>query len=577
MSNRIPDNAPTNPARVVNSSDIPPDTQLAAAQAAAEPEPTLRPRSWPSVLGLACGLTIASGVPFGHTERVMIANNQPNTPDVAEASLPRASNSSGTLASSTRPDNPRPDNAWSGSVGSEQAIRPVKEVILSPDRPAVERDNRAPVSTARAPRAKGPRLEIGDKIKLTVYEKVQDEEANKWGKTSSSSTQGFQQRPELSGDYTVQDDGAISLPLIGSFTVSELSAEELQGAVADALEKLTGRKEFVTISSVERPPIYVLGPVKNPGSYKFVPGMTVLHVLALAGGYERDTSDSWQRVESARELQKRRLAVEGVLKALAKASVLKAEVDGGVARPPATLVQLLGSDQASTLVAEQVQRRAAIISGRQDQERALAAAVDAAKQEEQLQRGRLTGLDDLVTLRTKRVEAMQLLLQRGTIGNLVVVQAESELVDAQQRRQDSVNQMTLAKQHLAVAQQQVSKLQTDVRTELQNELDLAEKQISEGEGEFATSDGVLSALKAIPVKYANASSGPDYTYEIVRQKASGDPFSLAANGMTTLQPGDLVNVAPKPVPDSATPALPSRGLPGSSADAVLIKLPGRLE
>ena len=39
--------------------------------------------------------------------------------------------------------------------------------------------------------------------------------------------------------------------------------------------------------ALERQPVYVLGPVKNPGAYKYAPGMTVLHAVALAGGLDR--------------------------------------------------------------------------------------------------------------------------------------------------------------------------------------------------------------------------------------------------------------------------------------------------
>ena len=63
-----------------------------------------------------------------------------------------------------------------------------------------------------------PQLGIGDKIKLAFYERLDDVEKDKWGKSSSNFSQDFQARPELTGEYTVQEDGRIALPMLGSFS-----------------------------------------------------------------------------------------------------------------------------------------------------------------------------------------------------------------------------------------------------------------------------------------------------------------------------------------------------------------------
>ena len=77
-------------------------------------------------------------------------------------------------------------------------------------------------------------------------------------------TEGVQQRPELSGDYTVSDDGTITVPLLGSVKVAGLTSGEIQKALSESFGDILGRNGLVNILSVERSPIYVLGPVKNP-------------------------------------------------------------------------------------------------------------------------------------------------------------------------------------------------------------------------------------------------------------------------------------------------------------------------
>jgi hypothetical protein len=61
------------------------------------------------------------------------------------------------------------------------------------------------------PAAEHP-LGIGDRPKITVYERL-DSEDDKWGRAASA-LRGIQQRPELSGEYAVQEHGTISVPLL---------------------------------------------------------------------------------------------------------------------------------------------------------------------------------------------------------------------------------------------------------------------------------------------------------------------------------------------------------------------------
>lgn len=385
------------------------------------------------------------------------------------------------------------------------------------------------------------RFEIGDKFKIAFYERVDDTEQNKWGRAGSA-LQGFQQRPELSGEYTIQDDGTIALPLLGSFTAADLVSGDLQAALASSFEKLTGRKGFVTILSLERPPIYVLGPVKNPGAYKYVPGMTVLHTVALAGGFDRQNVEPWQRVEAVREVEKRRTATEIVLKTVARAAILKAERDGSAVKVPPQLLQVVSEAEARKMIADEAERRAPIVSARRNREHSLSLSAQAAKQEVQMLSNRFQPIDDLIKLRVIRANAMRGLLQRGTISNLVMVQAQSELSDAQQRRQDAVNQYAMAQQRAALLEQDRAKFQVDTRTEIETEILATEQQIAANERDFATSDGILGVLRVTPVRYTPSSGAAGYTYEIVRQKGATGPVALTANGMTTLQAGDLVRV-----------------------------------
>jgi protein involved in polysaccharide export with SLBB domain len=402
--------------------------------------------------------------------------------------------------------------------------------------PAVPTSAQRPLSTA--PDVPTESLfGVGDRLKVVFYERV-DVEEDKWGGASSASAlRGIVQRPELSGEYTVQEDGTISVPLLGSISVANRSAQPVQADLADTFEQLLGRKGLVNILSLERPPIYVLGPVKNPGSFKYAPGMTILHAMALAGGLDRGQGEPWQKIEAVRETQRRGGAIDAISKLLARVAVLKAERDGTAPKIPRQLLELAGATEAANLVSDQSDRRKAVATTRKDRERTILRALEAARQDVAAY-GRMDSLDELVKLREERVNSMRTLVNRNVLSVTVMDQVRSELSDAEQRRQDALNQYAMAKQRLASLEAEALQTQADLRNDLEVEIESTETQIAANMRDLNASEGVLNTL---PMTRAQAVNANSVTYQIVRQSAAG-PVSIESPGMTLLQPGDLVNI-----------------------------------
>jgi protein involved in polysaccharide export with SLBB domain len=384
---------------------------------------------------------------------------------------------------------------------------------------------------------------VGDRLKITFYEHVDVEDA-KWGRASSA-LRGIEQRPELSGEYAVQEDGTVSVPLLGVVTAAARSEQQVQTTLAQAFEKKFGRKGMVNVLLMERPPVYVLGPVKNPGSFKYVPGMTVLHAIALAGGLDSDqgSHDPWQKIEAVRTIEKRSGAIDAVLKLLARQAVLRAERDGSQPKVPARLVKLVGRTEAASLVDEQEDRRKAVAMARRERERAAASAVESAKQDLRMY-AHTDSLDELVKTRQDRVEAIRGLVDKNIAPKAALSQVQAELSDAEQRRQDAFSQYSQAKQRLAQLENDALRARTDIANDLQVEIDLADRQIAENGRDLDASNGVLSTLPETRAKFAESSSkGTDrMSYFIVRQTATG-PVRIESGGMTVLRPGDLVDIA----------------------------------
>jgi polysaccharide biosynthesis/export protein ExoF len=421
----------------------------------------------------------------------------------------------------------------------------------------------------------GTALVSGDHLKLAFYERVALED-DKWGRASSV-MRSIVQRPEISGEYTVQEDGTLSVPLLGSVTAAGRSPQQLTAALTETFEQVLGHTGMVNIVSLERSPVYVLGPVKNAGSFKYASGMTVLHAVALAGGLDRGSGDSYQKIETVREIQKRTGAAGAMLKLMARLSVLKAERDGTAAPAiPTQLMEMVGASEARSLVDEQVQRRKPVLMARKERLRAIVAAVEAAKQD-LLSYGRSESLDQLVKTRQERVDSTRGLVERNVLGKTVLAQVQAELSDAEQRRQDAANQFGMAKQRLASMEADSLKAQSDLKNDLVVEIDAIERQLADNEREFNTSEGVLSSMPATRSQFASARQASLIGYSIVRQTAKG-PVRIESDGMTVLQPGDLVNVAvgagesvfePQPAPQAPPTAVEERNNKSPSGRSAL--------
>ena len=337
------------------------------------------------------------------------------------------------------------------------------------------------------------------------------------------------------------------------FKVLDLTLQELQAQMAVAFNKVLGRKGFVTIMSIDRPPIYVLGPIKNPGSYTYSPGMTVLHAITLAGGFPReDANEPWQKLEKIREQTKRYDTLESLSELLTRQAVLKSERDRGNPTPPPQLIELVGPTKAAAMISAEVDRRSGIVAARMAQ---LQSAVDAVKVEQQ-EVNQLSGksrsfdaMDADVQALKRHADALNDLNKKGVIANYQVIDARTHVADAERNRQDIVNQLAQAKERLATTQQSQATLEANTRGELDTQILTLNQQIADADRENMASEGVLGALQ---VQYRTPPASA-ITYEIVRQTSRG-PVVFSATGMSTLIPGDLVRVSTNE--DGKTDAVP---------------------
>lgn len=90
---------------------------------------------------------------------------------------------------------------------------------------------------------------------------------------------------DLSGTMKVSDGGTIALPLVGVIEAQGLSVDQLQKQLVQRLDANAVKSPNVTVTVTEYRPFFILGEVARPGSYPYVPNMTVLTAAAIAGGF----------------------------------------------------------------------------------------------------------------------------------------------------------------------------------------------------------------------------------------------------------------------------------------------------
>lgn len=91
---------------------------------------------------------------------------------------------------------------------------------------------------------------------------------------------------QLTGEFRVDDQGRIAVPLLGGVQAAGLTPQLLEAAIAGDLRKRNLlRDPSVSVEVLAYRPVFVLGEVAKPGQYPYQPGMTVLTSVAIAGGF----------------------------------------------------------------------------------------------------------------------------------------------------------------------------------------------------------------------------------------------------------------------------------------------------
>ncbi len=351
----------------------------------------------------------------------------------------------------------------------------------------------------------------------------------------------------LSGEFTVNSSGLISLPIIGSISVDNKTTDEIAALVADRLKASAGlvNAPAAAVEIAQYRPIYVVGTVEKPGEYAYRPGLNALQAISIAGGF--------QRAEFAlARFERETIVAEGEIRLqetqrlalLLRRDRLLSETQNASAIAFSQAVQR-NPDAASA--AQGMREETMLFNARQT---ALVSQLTLLQQAKSLLE------DELKTLGAKEVnQRKQLDLVRRELDNINTLVSKGLAVSPRQLAVEQ-NMAQLESQSLdlivamARARQEIARNERTMR-DLQNQRDAdISKELRETQTSLKQADDRLGSLRLL----INESSaiGPRLETEqsralsrmaiVVIRREGGTTRQFAADETTSVQPGDLIKV-----------------------------------
>lgn len=377
-----------------------------------------------------------------------------------------------------------------------------------------------PVAAEDVPYRLGP----GDRLRISVFE-----------------------LPELSGEFNVGPTSQLSLPLLGRISADGLTPPELEAAIVERLVRGGGVKEpRVSVEIVVYRPFFILGAVQQPGQYPYVPNLTVLQAISIAGGFSRFASpDRLVDLELGRVRERYLATGEATAIAVARRARLLAERDtaADVAEPP-QLVDLAGPARAGEIMANErrlFEQRALALKSEVS---LLASQKDIIAEEIGALEKQLVAKARLAELNQQEMAEIDKLRQRDLIPLTRVLALRRSATEIESDRIQLVASIARAKQEVSRVDLALLNLRMARNNQIAESLKQADDEISQLSISRRAALNQLREAEASLARTGLGVPGDDGLGDdvvVVRRSAAGTA-EIKASDDTRLQPGDVVKI-----------------------------------
>jgi protein involved in polysaccharide export with SLBB domain len=394
-------------------------------------------------------------------------------------------------------------------------------------------------SNLGGPARAAPPYQLGpmDRIKIVVSE---------W------SSAGGEIRIRLTGDFTVDAAGLLSVPMIGTIQAAGQTPIEVSQTISDRMQARAGliNPPVTAIEIIQYRPFYILGFVEKPGEYPYRPGMSVLQAVAIAGGVFR--------VPNAAHLRLERDAVS----ALGEAGLQRGRLDELLIRRARVQAELAGrnSVELPTEMADRSGDRNLVLLLQKEQSNlvarrdALAASIreqrelrKLAQDEEVSLRDQLKAQEQRLAVVEREADETRSLKARGLTTSAREFSIAAAAAEVEVRKRALYTEILRAGQSIVRADQAVRMLQSERSLQLLAELDSLRTALEEAESRRRTAEGLLDEAETTAQLYGSAPAAQDRapSYLVIRRTGDHDA-TMVASDLTEVLPGDLIRVVPPP-------------------------------
>jgi exopolysaccharide production protein ExoF len=347
----------------------------------------------------------------------------------------------------------------------------------------------------------------------------------------------------VNGEYIVGPAGTISLPFIGEMPVKGRTTADIADGIGKALQQKFGLldRPDASVEVAEFRPVFVSGDAQTPGRYPYLPGLTVLKAVSLAGGLRHSVGQRFERdfIDARGNYQ---VLASQRLSLLAARARLNAEAAGQdeIDFPK----ELQDSAQGRKLMADETAFKATRKKKLDSQLKALADLKTLLQNEVSSLSQKMETQQRQVDLSRKDLASVGNLAQHGLAVNQRVLGLEEKTAELEGKILVLETASLRAKQDISKADQDAASLRNDSDSEIaqtrqQTETDLQAVELKmqmyrDLMAEAAQNDPeVAGSIRAL--------AAPTVSYSIMRE-TDGKPDEIKAEENTPVLPGDVVKV-----------------------------------